>query len=215
MTEEPIETGFGDVIAGNIYVHDEAPLPLAPEPIVTATVTDDEKFDARLTQAGKDAAKALVSLPKLDYPTLARLAREVAMDIKRRDDILQEFGLNNAQYEYLEANNEFYLHALKACCVEWQAPLTTQERIKVEAAAILEDSLLGLGARMQNKGEGLPGVIEAAKLFAKVAGVGERADGAAAPGERFTISIDLGGDQKVTVEAQTKAALTSSSDLLS
>jgi hypothetical protein len=63
---------------------------------------------------------------------------------------------------------------------------------------------------MQNKGEGLPGVVEAAKLFAKVAGAGEQKSGGGAPGERFTINIDLGGDQRITVasspppEASTK-----------
>jgi hypothetical protein len=51
---------------------------------------------------------------------------------------------------------------------------------------------------MQNKGEGLPGVIEAAKFFGKIARVGEREVGPSAPGERFTINIDLGGDKSLT-----------------
>lgn len=159
-----------------------------------------------LTPAGVQAAKALVQLPAtLDWPTMSRLAREVAMDIKERHTILKDFGLTQVQYDFLEGNNEFYRSALAAACHDWHAPLSTAERIKVEAAAILEDSLLGLGARMQNKGEGLPGVIEAAKLFAKVAGVGEREGGTLPSGERFVINIDLGADQKISIGVEASA----------
>lgn len=193
MADDTVDAGFDDVIAGNIYVAPEdKPAPPAPEPEITATVTT-------LDAAGRDAAKALIQLPPLTASDLARLARDMAMDIKERSVVIKAFGLTETQYEYLEAHNDFYRQAYHAACIEWHAPLSTQERIKVEAAAILEDSLVDLGARMRNKAEGLPGVVEAAKLFAKVAGVGERETGAGAPGERFTINIDLGGDQKITV----------------
>ena len=183
--DQPVDTGFDDVAAGHIY---------PPAEVVTATVT---ALDA-------NAAIAFLPtpLPKLDAPTLAQLAREVAMNIRERSTILRDFNLTDEHYAFLETYHEFYKHALKAACIEWHAPLNTQERIKVEAAAILEDSLVGLGARMQNRAEGLPGVVEVAKLFAKVAGVGELDGSNAAPGERFTINIDLGGDTKtVTVAA--------------
>ncbi len=200
---DTIDTGFGAVLAGEVYTHPDLPsesvqpAPDAnppPEPDITAAVTEPG-----LTPAGVQAAKTLVNLPTLDWPALSKLAREIAMDIKERHAVLAAFTLTETQYEFLEANNEFYKAALASACKEWHAPLTTQERLKVEAAAILEDSLPGLGARMQNKAEGLPGVIEAAKLFAKVAGVGERESGNATPGERFTINIDLGGDNKFAV----------------
>ena len=232
---EQVDTGFDAVLAGEKWEPlpeiTVGPAP-APQPHVcasaaggtrcdicfgpvTATVTpppqpdiEPAKSASGLTDAGVQAAKALVALPAtLDPPMLARLAREIAMDIKERHRILGDFNLTQVQYDFLEAHNEFYKAALQAACIEWHAPLSTQERIKVEAAAILEDSLPGLGVRMQNRGEGLPGVIEAAKLFAKVAGVGERESSGAGAGERFTINIDLGGDQKITVStAQTESS---------
>lgn len=179
------------------------PPPPTPKPVpVTATVTD-EQIDQLVKVAFDDAAvqatKALIQLPNIEIPVLAKLARDVAMDIKERHVILKDYKLTQAQYDFLETHNAFFRNALAAASLEWHAPLSTAERIKVEAAAILEDSLPGLGARMQNKSEGLPGVIEAAKLFAKVAGVGERESGGAGSGERFTINIDLGGDQKISV----------------
>lgn len=200
--DQAIDMGFDAVLAGEKWEDPaDAPKHIAPKqvesaPPLTATVSE------ALTEEGRAAAKALVSLPDLDYPALARLAREVAMDIKERHVILSQFKLTDIQYAYLANHNEFFKNALAAACVEWHAPLSTAERIRVEAAAILEDSLPGLGARMQNRAEGLPGVIEAAKLFAKVAGVGERSDGSAGAGERFVINIDLGGDTKISVSGE-------------
>lgn len=203
MSDDPVDTGFDAVLDGEIWSPPDAALTATvnPDPPPSSPATSPAVAEG-LTADGVEAAKALVQLPKhLDWPTLAQLAREIAMNIKERHVILNEFKITQVQYDFLEAHNEFYRAALAQACKEWHAPLTTQERIKVEAAAILEDSLLVLGARMQNKGEGLPGVVEAAKLFAKIADVGERAVGSAAPGERFTINIDLGGDRSLTVSS--------------
>lgn len=196
------DTGFDAVLAGEKW---EAPVEQPPAEI-TVTVKEapappePAQEDPALTAAGIQAAKSLVHLPHLSASELARLARDFAMDIKERHVILADNKLTEAQYDFIENHNEFYKAALHAACIEWHAPLSTPERIKVEAAAILEDSLIGLGVRMQSKTEGLPGVIEAAKLFAKVAGVGERETGPGAPGERFVINIDLGGGKTLTAE---------------
>lgn len=191
---DSVDTGFDAVLAGEVWT------PPEPAPEITATVNPG------LTDQGKQAAKALVQLPHMSPSELARLAREIAMDIKERHGVLKEYKLTEPQYEFLEANNDFYKAALHAACIEWHAPLTTQERIKVEAAAILEDSLLDIGSRMRTKAEPLTGVVEAAKLFAKVAGVGEREFGSGTPGERFVINIDLGGDQKLVVQSTSPPA---------
>lgn len=211
---ETIDTGFDDVIAGEVWVEPSAPgveTPLAPLPTAqevpeapaadatnSGTVPETE-LTVAVSPAQIQAMKTLLQVPDLSPPQLAELARDVAMDIKERHVVLAKFKLKNQHYEFLETYNEFYKNALHAACIDWHAPLSTQERIKIEAAAILEDSLIGLGVRMQNKGEGLPGVVEVAKLFAKVAGVGERETGGGAPGERFVINIDLGGDQKTSI----------------
>lgn len=211
------------MLSGEVWVPDPAPDVLRPlpagevEPSVTpasAGAGPSQEITATVTApglspAGVQAAKSLIQLPDMNPSALAKLARDFAMDIKERHVILKEHGLSETQYDFIEANNDFYKAALHAACIEWHAPLSTQERIKVEAAAILEDSLIGLGVRMQNKSEGLPGVIEAAKLFAKVAGVGERDVGGAAPGERFVINIDLGGDQKLVVKSSPAPAASS------
>ena len=187
---ETVDTGFAEVAAGEVYKASEpqgeywGDLPPVPAGPVTAAVSE----------ATKQAAKSLVGpMPDLNSAQLAKLARDMAMDLKEIHVVLQDHGLTQAQYDYLEAYHDFYRQAYEAACIEWHAPLSTQERIKIEGAAILEDSLLGLGARMQNPREPLNNVVEAAKLFAKIAGVGEREAGSSAAGERFVINIDLGG----------------------
>jgi hypothetical protein len=208
-----VDTGFEDVLAGEVYVApEEKPQPEQAEmkggveghtpmrQIDTSTHPSSQPVEV-LTEDGKNAAKALVHLPNISQSDLARLARDIAMDIKERFVVFKEYGLTPAQYDYLETYNDFYKHALQTACIEWHAPLSTAERIKIEAQAILEDSLLDLGARMRNKSEGLPGVVEAAKFFGKIAGVGERETSSGPAGERFVINIDLGGDTKVTVSS--------------
>ena len=194
MDDELVETGLG-AIADGAAVWKEPEASSAAEPITAAV-------NPGLTTAGKDAAKVLIQLPEMTHGALASLAREIAMDIKTHDSILLMYKLSNAQYEYLKEYNDFFKAALHSCAIEWHSALTTPERIKIEAAAALEDAMPRLSARMVNIAEGLPGVTEVAKLFAKIAGVGEREQGQGAPGERFTISINLGGDEKLVVSSK-------------
>ena len=225
MTDEIDDMGFDDVLSGNVYkAPDDPPLTVAvserlhpamsPNADTTPSPSAPEVLPSEgLTPAGVQAAKALVALPStLDSVTMAKLARDIAMDIKERHVILREHGLTNEQYDFLEANNPFFKNALQACIIEWHSPLSTAERVRLASAAILEDSLPGLGARMQNKVEGLPGVVETAKLFQKLSGIGERDAGAANAGERFTINIDLGGDQKIVVTTAQEAVLDTGRD---
>lgn len=197
---EVIDTGFDDVAAGNIYKPDaELGHPISAEgaEIFTATVTAPG-----LTEAGKVAALELIGMPKITTAELAQLARELAQNIRPRSLILADLKLSETHYEFLEANNPFFAAALKQACIEWNSPMSIQDRLKLESAAILEDSLPGLGARMQNKGEGLPGVTEMAKLLAKIAGVGEREVAGPSSAERFVINIDLGADKKITLSTE-------------
>ena len=142
-----------------------------------------------------------ITLPELTPTELAKLAREIAMNIKEVPAILQHYKLSAEQYDHLKTHNEFFKQALHAVTIEWNSALTTPDRIKLNAAAILEDNLLRLGSRMGNQAEGLPGVVETAKLFAKIAGVGEREGADRAPGEKFSIIINLGADDKLTYKS--------------
>lgn len=127
---------------------------------------------------------------------LAKLAREIAMDIKELDIVLGFYHLTLEQYAEV-CKIPFFKRALENSTQEWNSALSTHERMKIEAAAILEEGLPILGARMKNKDETFAAATEAGKLFAKIAGLGEVNRNEAAPGEKFTINISLGGDAKL------------------
>jgi hypothetical protein len=159
----------------------------------------EEEFDTALV------AVATPAMPEFSSVDLVKLAREVAMDIKDLAVVLEHYKLTQEQYDHLKENHEFFKQALHVSVIEWNSALTTAERIKLESAAILEDALPRLGARMANAAEGLPGVVEAAKLFAKIAGLGEKEQTNSAPGEKFTIRIDLGGDNRTIKDVTPQA----------
>lgn len=157
---------------------------------ITATV---------MTPAMLDAAKALVKLPDdLTPVALAQLAREIAYDVGKLSVILSKYKLTQVHYDFLCEHNEFFRNALHGQIKEWQAIKTTQERIKLQAAAALEEQMPVLAHRMGRQSEELRDVVEAAKFFARVAGVDNPDQRHGPAGERFTITIDLGGD-KLTV----------------
>ena len=86
----------------------------------------------------------------------------------------------------------------------------------MRSAAALEQSLPALHSRMVDTNETLPAVVETAKLFAKLAGVGEEKQ-AQVSGERFTISINIGTkkiEQEVspTIDVAPTPALEKSND---
>jgi hypothetical protein len=130
---------------------------------------------------------------------LAALAREVAIDFKELSEILKVFKLSLDDYEKI-SKIPFYANALKTAVVEWNSADSTHDRLRIEAAAILEDAFPGLSARMKNRDEAFPAAIEAGKLFAKIAGLGESNKAAAGSGEKFVIQIDLGADTKLRYE---------------
>src|SRR5674476_1134848 len=136
---------------------------------------------------------APVPLPNLSPADMAKLAGEVARDIRELPDVLTDYKLTQEQYNYLQSN-PFFKRVLETALIEWNSSLSVHDRIKIEAAAYLEQGMPKLGARMMKDSEELKDAVETGKLFAKIAGIGE--DGSkAAPGEKFSIHIDLGGDK--------------------
>jgi hypothetical protein len=130
---------------------------------------------------------------------LAMLANEIAMDMKELPDVLKLYKLSETDYEKV-CKIPFYKNALETATIEWQSPLGTHARIRIESAAILEEALPGLSARMKSRDEAFPAAIEAGKLFAKIAGLGEPEKAGASSGEKFTIEINLGEDKKLAYE---------------
>ena len=201
-----INTGLLAAAADPAALKEGGTVSVPAEPQVTAAVTaplnpvdapnsPEQEIDH---EAVKNATRALVQLPKdLDEKKLVELAVELAKDIRDETTVLNDFGLNIAHLEFLKVHNEFFKHTLAAAVQEWRSVKSTPERIKLSAAAILEESLLHVGERMLRPGENLNGVVEAGKFLAKVAGLDVPDKAQAAPGGRFNIQINLGAGQEV------------------
>jgi hypothetical protein len=168
FTDDPVETG-----------------------IVTVAVTSE------LTPEAVQAAKALVNLPDVSPVTLAQLAREIAQDIGLLPAILQKHKLTQAQYEFLEKHNAFFRGILTNEIRNWQSIKSTEVRLRLQAQAALEQQMPTIANRMGNAAEKLGDAVEAAKLFARIAGVDSAPVGPATTGERYQIVIDLGADRIV------------------
>ena len=131
--------------------------------------------------------------PALSLPELGRLAREMAVDLREKADILRDYHLSEADYELL-TQNLTYARLLSAIVKEWNSVLSTADRIKFKAALAFEDGLETIATRMANPNEPLSGAVETGKLLARVGGIGEESINGQ-KGEKFTINISLGGQR--------------------
>ena len=131
--------------------------------------------------------------PDLTANQIAVIAREMAMNIRDPKFILDAVGITQEQFDTHIRPQVYYKRAYEAFVTEWESALTTNKRIALQSAAALEDALPKLASRMSKDAEALPAVVETAKLLAKLAGAGEQTR-ETAPGERFTITINLGAD---------------------
>ena len=154
--------------------------------------------------------------PKLGDQRLVQLASELAKGTFNHTAVLRSFDLTLAQFERYIAPNTFFKQAYDAAVIEWNSSTSTVKRIKTRSAAILEDSLPALSARLVDQREALPAVVETAKLFAKLAGAGEEKQ-AAGSTDRFTISINIGSKKieqvvEPTIDITPQRALESPND---
>jgi hypothetical protein len=135
----------------------------------------------------------------LDRYELAALAREMAINIKPKAEVLRTFEWDDGNVrrvgitaeEFAEIQKlDFYKRAHDECVIEWNNLRSTADRAKLHAQTTLEELIKKIGKRTLGDKEPLPAVVEAAKFLARV---GLEGDGlAAAAAERFTININLG-----------------------
>lgn len=130
----------------------------------------------------------------MDLHDLAKLAREMAMNIKPRGDILAAHGLGEEEFGRIE-RIEFYRRALEAAVIEWNKPMTTAMRIQLIGQAYVEELMPPLAGRAASGEDPLAQSVEVLKAIHMISGGKGSVEGAVgAPGERFQITINLGAD---------------------
>ena len=137
-----------------------------------------------------------VPLPRHLTPGLiARLARDVVMELKALPDILEPYVITMQQYERIK-ELPFFKRVYEDFLVEWNRVSSTPERVRLISAVLLEEGLPRLGSQMIDKEVSPAVAVETGKFFAKMAGVGEsKTEGAV--GEKFVINISLGEETKL------------------
>jgi hypothetical protein len=132
--------------------------------------------------------------PDFTIHQIAALVRDVAVQLEDMPVILKKHGLSRQQYDSL-AGNQFFQNVLQEAVKNWHSPQSTKERVALGALLALEDALPRIAARMTAGREDLADVVETAKLFADLAGIGPKTSQQVQPtGEKFSININLGSD---------------------
>lgn len=118
------------------------------------------------------------------------LAREIAMELEEIPVILKRKQITEEQYEKI-SKNPFYARVLAAETEAWGNALNTEQRVRIQAAFMLEQSLPSYWVRLQDRNESLSSINEGVKTVAKLAGIGDRSP-AFNEGQKFLININLG-----------------------
>lgn len=131
---------------------------------------------------------------------LVRLAREIAIDHYPLNDILTRYSISPEEFEQIRENHQF-ITLLMAEQAAWNSATNTEERTKLKAAAVIEEWLPEANALIHDKQQLLSGKAEIAKLLTSIAGMGVRnARVEGAGGERFSVTINLGADAKLSFD---------------
>ncbi len=126
-----------------------------------------------------------------------RLAREIAMDLNDVQTILKNHNLTSKEFDRIKSDARF-ISLLESEIAAWTAAGNIHERTKLKAGALIEEWMLEANARINDPKELLSAKTEVVKLLARIAEMGsDRGMVAAGGGERFQVTINLGGDHKL------------------
>ena len=132
---------------------------------------------------------------------LLKLAREIAMDIRPVEEILEIHKINGENWENIQ-KNPYFQGILSSEVEAWQSANNTSERLKIKSLAMVEEALPEFYARMHDPKEPLPAKTDVLKTIAKFAGVGGSDFNAAVGGEKLSVTINLGSDHQLRIEKE-------------
>ncbi len=147
-----------------------------------------------------------ITLPNLQGDLLmVRLARAIAQDIIELEKILEVNKVSQETWDIIERHPRFQKY-LQDAIVEWNAAENAPERVKIKAAAAIEEWLPEGFSQMHNQDAPLLHRNDLAKLMAKLGGMDRSGVGIeGGGGERFSVTINLGADSKLTYNKELPA----------
>lgn len=129
---------------------------------------------------------------------IVRLAREIAMDLRPVEQILEHHRVSREQFEQLK-RHPYFDRVLRDQIKEWESAINTGERVRLKAQAAVEELLPELYKRVITPKEDLLKVTKGAELIVKLSGLGVDAKDVGDPSSRVQITINMGADNKIQV----------------
>jgi hypothetical protein len=146
--------------------------------------------------AGTDAAITAGAITDYD----ARLIVDLVANIRFQADVLKQYGLTDKQLAAKMLNPGFAMH-FRATQAAWNSDMNAQERIRLKAAFILEDSLPDLGRIVKNPQTPVNAKLAAIESLTKISTVANVPKQDTAGGEKHSITINIGtGKQPIIIE---------------
>lgn len=127
------------------------------------------------------------------------VAREIAIDIMEPATIVEKFEMTVDEWDYIIQHPLFKEMVLEEK-ERWHSSMNTKERIEYKANQILEDSMLKIQEYIHSPSFSDTAKVQLIGLLQKQTGVGSKEDRNVTMGERFQITINMGGDVKVEGE---------------
>jgi hypothetical protein len=127
------------------------------------------------------------------------VARELAIDIMEPATIVEKFEMTVDEWDYIIQHPQFKEMLLEEK-ERWHSSMNTKERIEYKANQILEDSMLKIQEYIHSPAFSDTAKVQLLQVLQKQTNVGGRDNTGPAMGERFQITINMGGDVKVEGE---------------
>ncbi len=124
------------------------------------------------------------------------VARELAIDIMEPATIVEKFEMTVEEWDYIIQHPQFKEMLLEEK-ERWHSSMNTKERIEYKANQILEDSMLKIHEYIQSPAFSDNAKVGLLQVLQKQTNVGGKENNGVAMGERFQITINMGGDVKV------------------
>ena len=148
--------------------------------------------------------RALAPQPNLDTSDFVKIARLMVMNTGPAELVLRRVEITLEQFEKWVQPHHIYQNAFNTFLIEWESPLSTKQRIAIQAAAVVEDAIPEIAMRIADGTVPLGQVVEALKALAKFAGIGEQAQSEAESRDRFTINITTSTPEIPQIQLQSE-----------
>ncbi len=122
--------------------------------------------------------------------SLARLARDIAMDLHGIETILKEHKIDQEVFEVV-SKSKLFQRILEDQVSQWEGAGNTHERVKIKSAMLVEEFLPSLFTRITSPKEPLNHVVAGGQLAAKLAGMAQEV-GVGGESGRVNVTINMG-----------------------